>query len=140
MSLWIIDIVNQILRNNCENRCYLPLPYVYCARCTVTATEFCRLIYCQFEKTCVAQALLSLWLTLKIFVTEILSQTIKIDWQIDIHVKNSNVGLEIYKTCSTANVSWITTTDEIPWPWLYKQFWKINQYMTTLFYLNFGLT
>jgi hypothetical protein len=26
----------------------------------------------------------------------------------DIHVKNFNVGLEIYKTCKT--------TDEIPWP------------------------
>jgi hypothetical protein len=42
------------------------------------------------------------------------------DWQINIHVKNSNVGLEIYKTCFTANVSWMTTTDEIPLPWLYK--------------------
>jgi hypothetical protein len=38
------------------------------------------------------------------FLTEIVLRTIKIDWQIDIHVKNSNVGLEIYKTCFTANV------------------------------------
>jgi hypothetical protein len=29
----------------------------------------------------------------------------KNDCQIDIHVKNSNVGLEIYKTWFTANVS-----------------------------------
>jgi hypothetical protein len=29
----------------------------------------------------------------------------KNDWQIDIHVKNSNVGLEIYKACFTANVN-----------------------------------
>jgi hypothetical protein len=58
-------------------------------------------------------------LTFKIFVTEVLSRTIKIKMPHDIHVKNSNVGLEIYKTCLTANVSWVTTTDEIPWPWLY---------------------
>jgi hypothetical protein len=38
-------------------------------------------------------------------VTEILSRTIKIDRQIDIQVKNFNVGLEIYKTCFTGNVT-----------------------------------
>jgi hypothetical protein len=34
----------------------------------------------------------------------------------DIHVKNSNVVLEIYKICLTTNVSLIITTDEIPCP------------------------
>jgi hypothetical protein len=43
----------------------------------------------------------------------------KKDWQIDIHVKNSTVGLLIYKACFTANVSWMTKTDEIPSPWVY---------------------
>jgi hypothetical protein len=43
--------------------------------------------------------------TFKILVTEVLSRTIKIKMPHDIHVKNSSVGLEIYKTCLTANVS-----------------------------------
>jgi hypothetical protein len=38
----------------------------------------------------------------------------KNDRQIDIYFKNSNVELEIYKACFTANVSSTTTPDEIP--------------------------
>jgi hypothetical protein len=49
-----------------------------------------------------------LCLTFKIFMREILSCTIKIKmplvtFLIDIYVKNSNVGLEIYKTCCQLN-------------------------------------
>jgi hypothetical protein len=33
--------------------------------------------------------------------------------------QNFNVGLEIYKTCFTGSVNWMTTIDEIRWPWLY---------------------